>query len=78
MKFVRIENGEETGEVTDFPADEFYSEYDIDEPTGVREVQGGSRFKVHDDKLYNLSGQRVGEGYKGIIIKNGRKLKIDN
>ena len=78
MKFVRTENGEETGDVTDFPADEFYSEYDIDEPTGVREVQGGSRFKVHDDKIYNLSGQRVGEGYKGIIIKNGRKLIIDN
>ena len=24
--------------------------------------------------IYNLSGQRVGAGYKGIIVKNGRKL----
>ena len=25
--------------------------------------------------LYNLSGQRVGEGYKGLVIRNGRKVR---
>ena len=26
--------------------------------------------------LYNLQGQRVGEGYRGIVIKNGRKVLV--
>jgi hypothetical protein len=26
------------------------------------------------DGIYNLAGQRVDESYKGIIIKNGKKL----
>ena len=71
MKFVRIENGAETSDETDFPADEFYSEYDIDETTGVQEVE--FQVKGQGGAMYNLSGQRVGEGYKGIIIKNGAK-----
>jgi hypothetical protein len=28
--------------------------------------------KANDD-YYNLSGQRVGKDYKGIVIKNGKK-----
>ncbi len=28
-----------------------------------------------DAPAYNLSGQRVNEGYKGIVIQNGRKIK---
>lgn len=77
MKFVRLENGVETGEVTDFPADEFYSEYDIDELTGVREVQESKGLRDQDVQrgtTYNLSGQRVENGYKGIIIKNGKRI----
>ena len=25
---------------------------------------------------YNLSGQKVGEGYRGIVIKDGKKMLI--
>ena len=30
--------------------------------------------EMKDSPAYNLSGQRVGAGYKGIIIQNGRKV----
>ena len=29
---------------------------------------------MKEEKAYNLSGQRVSETYKGIIIKNGIKV----
>ena len=43
--------------------------------TGVEMVQG-SRFKVQgsDGATYNLSGQKVSDDYKGIVIKNGKKV----
>jgi hypothetical protein len=44
-----------------------------EEATGINTVKGEG-FMVHDSKSYNLNGQRVGEGYKGIIVKNGRKM----
>ena len=34
---------------------------------------GGSQGK---DLMYNLAGQKVGEGYKGIVIQNGKKVLI--
>jgi hypothetical protein len=75
MKFVRIENGVEIGYVTDFPAEEFYSECDIDEATGIVDIPG---FKVQvsgtDGATYNLNGQQVSDDYKGIVIKNGKKI----
>ena len=43
-----------------------------DETDGIKSVQG-SRFTVNGE-AYNLSGQRVGKDYKGIIIVNGKKL----
>ena len=40
--------------------------------TEIREVSG---FKVQDSgATYNLSGQKVSDDYKGIVIKNGRKI----
>ncbi|MBP1541644.1 MAG: glycoside hydrolase family 43 protein [Prevotella sp.] len=39
-------------------------------PTGIRVDKADSR---HAAIRYNLSGQQVGVGYKGIIIENGRK-----
>lgn len=30
--------------------------------------------KVQNDAIYNLAGQKVGNDYKGIVIKNGRKF----
>ena len=44
-----------------------------EEETGINTVKSEG-FMVHDSKSYNLNGQRVGEGYKGIIVKNGRKM----
>ena len=45
----------------------------VDPPTGIVEVSG-SRFKVQGDgATYNLSGQKVSDDYKGIVIKNGKK-----
>ena len=40
-------------------------------PTNVPAVEAPSS----DAPAYNLSGQRVNEGYKGIVIQNGRKIK---
>lgn len=43
------------------------------EPTGINDV-------MNDDQVsgatYNLSGQKVSEGYKGILIINGKKVVI--
>ena len=54
--------------------------YDYSEqsdPTGVEDIRG----KMDDvrgnmDDAYNLQGQKVDAGYRGIIIKNGRKIVI--
>ena len=32
--------------------------------------------KVSDGAIYNLAGQKVSENYKGIVIKNGRKVVV--
>ena len=40
---------------------------------GVRR-EGVRREGEKESPVYNLSGQRVGAGYKGIIIQNGRKV----
>ena len=78
MKFVITENGAENSDVTDFPADEFYSECDIEEINGVGDVYGSRVQGVQDDVMYNLAGQKVTKDYKGIIIKNGRKMVTKN
>lgn len=42
-------------------------------PTGIASIPTG-REAVRDNKTYNLNGQRVNDSYKGIIIRNGRKI----
>ena len=32
--------------------------------------------KRADNAVYNLNGQRVGNGHKGLVIKNGKKYLI--
>lgn len=46
--------------------------YPDDETTGIADVRG----KMGDERsdIFNLSGQRVGKDYKGVVIKNGRKM----
>ena len=42
--------------------------------TGISKVEN---LKVaQDGKSFNLAGQQVGKGYKGIVIKNGKKMVI--
>jgi hypothetical protein len=46
--------------------------FDDGETTGIADVKG-KKEDVRDD-IFNLSGQRVGKDYKGVVIKNGRKM----
>ena len=41
--------------------------------TGITNVQTKAQ---NDDVLYNLAGQRVAKGTKGILIQNGRKIVV--
>ena len=43
------------------------------EPAGITEVKSDD---VATGASYNLSGQKVGAGYKGIVIRNGKKVII--
>lgn len=46
--------------------------FDDSETTGIADVKG-KKEDVRGD-IFNLSGQRVGKDYKGVVIKNGRKM----
>ena len=39
--------------------------------TGIKAISNGALLK--SSAQYNLQGQKVGNGYRGLIIKNGRK-----
>lgn len=43
---------------------------EVDAPTAISEIQHND---VRTTTIYNLSGQRVGADYKGLVIKNGKK-----
>lgn len=48
----------------------------IDNATGIKEVENistSTNETAHDNRTYNLSGQRIDSSYKGIIIKNNKK-----
>lgn len=47
--------------------------YTFEEATGISSVALESDGQV---KAYNLNGQRVGSGYKGVVIVNGKKIMI--
>ena len=52
-----------------------------DEATAIEAVQefkSSNVQKFNADNAYNLSGQRVSEGYKGIVIVNGKKIMLNN
>jgi len=46
--------------------------FDDSETTGIADVKGKKEDGRSD--IFNLSGQRVGKDYKGVVIKNGRKM----
>ena len=43
---------------------------EVEDPTGIEEVES---LKIKVESYYNLAGQRVNNGYKGLVIKNGKK-----
>lgn len=46
----------------------------IDTTTGISKVEN---LKVaQDGKCFNLAGQQVGKNYKGVVIKNGKKVIV--
>ena len=50
--------------------EEYYPEYKT--PTAIRTVY----VQPAEAPAYNLKGQRISEGYKGIVIRNGKKIMI--
>ena len=46
----------------------------VDTPTGISKVENLEVAK--DGKSFNLAGQQVGKNYKGVVIKNGKKMVI--
>ena len=78
MKFIRTENGEETGDVIDFPADEFDFDFDLDDETGINTMYD-VRSKM-EDAWYDLQGRKIANSQKpkakGLYIRNGKKIII--
>ena len=50
-------------------------EFDINGIESVT-VSNGNSSDSENAPMYNLSGQRVGKNYKGIVIKNGKKIIV--
>ncbi len=46
---------------------------DVTEATGIEKIATETSKSSKSAAIYNLSGQRVGSNYKGIVIKNGKK-----
>ena len=49
----------------------FDGDYEFTDPTGITDIAESAANS--STPVYNLSGQRVGSNYRGMIIKNGRK-----
>ena len=74
MKFIRTENGAEAGDVTDFPADEFDFDFDLDNETGIKAIENG-KLTIDNEGIYDLQGRKLsGKPNKGIYIYKGKKI----
>ena len=49
--------------------------FDNGETTGISATLNNNE-EIKNSTLYNLSGQRVGCGYKGLVIRNGKKYVV--
>jgi len=47
----------------------------LNQTTGIETIQTRTVATPNSDVMYNLSGQKVDNSYKGIVIKNGKKIK---
>ena len=73
-KYIHTENGDEDGDVTDFPADEFDSDVDYGDETGITPV-----IQTIDadgtERYYDLQGRQLsGKPNKGVYIYKGKKV----
>ena len=55
-------------------AREFIGIFDEDISTGIEAIDNSQLTMDNDAPAYNLAGQKVGKGYKGIVVKNGKKV----
>ena len=77
LKITSLGSQVDGGNTSDVKAMEFDIKLLDDEPTGIDEITV-TRTPLTDDSetIYNLNGMRVNEGYKGIVIKNGKKYVV--
>jgi len=59
-----------TGPAAGFDYEKAYDE----QSAGVETVKVAD--KTNNGAIYNLSGQRVNNSYKGLVIKNGQKYVV--
>lgn len=71
--YIRLRNETTGGGSSDNAPARLSVEFDDGETTGIDTIgaNGGA-----DAPMYNLQGQRVGSGYKGVVIKNGKKMIV--
>ena len=84
LKFIPTENGGETGDVQDFPADEFDGDFDFNDETAISALlaephpqSDNAERPTSNGEFYNLHGQRVANPTKGLYIQNGKKVIIN-
>ncbi len=51
---------------------ELYADAVAADPTGINSISANTNNGV----MYNLAGQKVNNGFKGLVIKNGRKMMV--
>ena len=51
--------------------------FEEDNATGINETLRYENETLRYENSFNLAGQKVGKGYKGMVISKGRKI-IDN
>ena len=52
---------------------ELYATADVADPAGITTAKNNNFAKM---VIYNLQGQRVNAGFRGIVVKNGRKMLV--
>ena len=55
----------------DYSESAYDAQYDPSGATGIQSVQAEN---AANTVVYNLAGQKVSENYKGVVIKNGKKI----
>jgi hypothetical protein len=55
-------------------AREFFELFEDGTTTGISSIDNDQLTTDNDAPVYNLAGQKVGKGYKGIVIINGKKV----